>query len=257
MAKKEALTLEDVIDNTLSSGIFQPAYEPFLRKFPYGDGLYHAVLGHQFFVERVQYLKDQVIKNVYYMELLLTALDVKENIKDLSPLEALDINRIEVLTPDEEKLKIICKNAAKMLNDFVMICGYDCLTKALYAETELEPLKHLFINVTTTTKRRKVSYRDMYYSNDFYIESLEDALQIHYAQMEDLKKRLKMPFMMWNYKGYLVTKGVIEKAKQDLTTDGVATPHQYIEHIRKRYTKDSERYKYHYGLSQWYEFCDY
>lgn len=252
----EKLDLKTVLTRALNFGTITPGDEQFLKAQKHGKGLYHAVLGHWFFVERVGTIVKDLTMASYNLEAILFALDVKETIKDLSPLEALPINRIKVHEVNEKRLNFVQKSIARTLNDVVMICGYDCLTKALYEATQNDLIKKLFVGVTTTPEARKTDYKGMYFSDHFSLNTIEDCLQFLTAQINELKSRVKTPFVMFNYKGYLPTKTVIKEAILDLdgTDYDAAAPHHYVEYIRHRYTKDSDRYMAMYGLNQWTEF---
>ena len=253
----EKLDLKTVLTRALDLGGITPGDEQFLKAQKHGKGLYHAVLGHWFFVERTNDLIKDIKLASYNLEMVLIALDVKAGFKDLTPLEAFPINRIKTQELSKERLTTILFNTADLLNNFVMICGYDCLTKALYEATQNDLLKDLFIKVSCTPKQRKTDYQGMYES-DYYLNNVEAALQFLTAQINELKSRVKTPFVMFNYKGYLPTKTVIKGAILDLdgTDYDTAAPHHYVEHIKHRYTKDSDRYMGMFGINPWLEFTD-
>ena len=253
----EKLDLKTVINTGRMTGVLNHEQEVFLKKQQHGKGLYHAVLGHWFFVERTNDLIKDIKLASYNLEMVLIALDVKAGFKDLTPLEAFPINRIKTQELSKERLTTILFNTADLLNNFVMICGYDCLTKALYEATQNDLLKDLFIKVSCTPKQRKTDYQGMYES-DYYLNNVEAALQFLTAQINELKSRVKTPFVMFNYKGYLPTKTVIKEAILDLdgTDYDTAAPHHYVEHIKHRYTKDSDRYMGMFGINPWLEFTD-
>ena len=251
------LDLKTVLTRALNFGTINPGDEQFLMAQKHGKGLYHAVLGHLFFVERTNDLIKDIKLASYNLEMVLIALDVKENIKDLSPLEALQINRIKTQELTESRLKTILSSTAELLNNFLLVCSYDCLTKALYEATQNDRLKDLFIKVSCTPKQRKTDYQGMY-EGDYYLNNVEAALQFLTAQINELKSRVKTPFVMFNYKGYLPTKTVIKEAILDLdgTDYDTAPPLHYVEYIRHRYTKDSDRYMGMFGINPWLAFTD-
>lgn len=253
----EKLDLKTVLTRALNFGTITPGDEQFLKAQKYGTGLYHAVLGHLFFVERTNDLIKDIKLASYNLEMALIALDVKENIKDLSTLEALPINRIKTQTLNTERLNAILYSAADLLNGYVMICGYDCLTKALYEATQNDLIKNLFIKLPCTPKQRKTDYKGMY-GADFYLNNVEASLQFLTAQINELKSRVKTPFVMFNYKGYLPTKTVIKEAIEELngTDYEAAVPMHYVNYIRHRYTKDSDRYMGMFGLTPFIEFTN-
>ena len=251
------LDLKTVINTACLTGVLNHEQEVFLKKQQYGNALYNAALSRWFFVERVETIVKDLTMASYNLEAILFALDVKENIKDLTPLEALPINRIKAHEVNEKRLNFVQKSIARTLNDVVMICGYDCLTKALYEATQNDLIKKLFVGVTTTPEARKTDYKGMYFSDHFSLNTIEDCLQFLTAQMTELNKRIKTPFIMYNYKGYIPNRPVIKEAVLDVALQDdplIATPHSYIEHIRQRYTRDSDRYMAMYGLNQWIEF---
>ena len=253
----EKLDLKTVLTRALNFGNITPGDEQFLKAQKHGKGLYHAVLGHWFFVERTNDLIKDIKLASYNLEMVLIALDVKAGFKDLTPLEAFPINRIKIQELSKERLTTILFNTADLLNNFVMICGYDCLTKALYEATQNDLLKDLFIKVSCTQEQRKTDYQGMY-KGDYYLNNVEAALQFLTAQINELKSRVKTPFVMFNYKGYLPTKTVIKEAILDLdgTDYDTAAPHHYVEHIKHRYTKDSDRYMGMFGINPWLQFTD-
>lgn len=251
------LDLKTVLTRALNFGTITPEDEQFLMAQKHGKGLYHAFISSWYFTERVTDLLKDIKLASYNLEMVLIALDVKENIKDLSPLEALPINRIKTQELTESRLKTILSSTAELLNNFLLVCSYDCLVKALYEATQNEAIKRLILPVTATAKQRKTDYQGMYES-DYYLNNVEAALQFLTAQINELKSRVKTPFVMFNYKGYLPTKTVIKEAILDL--DGTeyesATPHHYVEYIRHRYTKDSDRYMGMFGINPWLAFTD-
>lgn len=251
------LDLKTVINTVCMTGVLTPEHEKFLKAQKYGKGLYHAVLGHYFFTERVNELLKDIKVVSYNIEMALIALDVKENIKDLSPLEALPINRIKAQVLNTERLNAILYSVADLLNGYVMICGYDCLTKALYEATQNDLLKDLFIKLSCTPKQRKTDYQGMY-KGDYYLNNVEAALQFLTAQINELKSRVKTPFVMFNYRGYLPTKTVIKEAIEELngTDYEAAVSMHYVNYIRHRYTKDSDRYMGMFGLTPFIEFTN-
>ena len=253
----EKLDLKTVLTRALNFGTITPGDEQFLKAQKHGKGLYHAVLGHLFFVERTNDLIKDIKLASYNLEMVLIALDVKAGFKDLTPLEAFPINRIKTQELSKERLTTILFNTADLLNNFVMICGYDCLTKALYEATQNDLLKDLFIKVPCTQEQRKTDFKGMY-EGDYYLNNVEASLQFLTAQINELKSRVKTPFVMFNYKGYLPSKAVIKEAISDL--DGIeyeaAVPMHYVNYIRHRYTKDSDRYMGMFGITPFIEFTN-
>lgn len=251
------LDLNKIIQNMFTFGNIAPDVGTYLKEQEHGKGLYHAITSSWYFTERVTDLLKDIKLASYNLEMVLIALDVKENIKDLSPLEALQINRIKAQELTESRLKTILSSTAELLNNFLLVCSYDCLVKALYEATQNEVIKRLILPVTATAKQRKTDYQGMY-EGDYYLNNVEASLQFLTAQINELKGRVKTPFVMFNYKGYLPTKTVIKEAILDLdgTDYGSATPHHYVEYIRHRYTKDSDRYMGMFGINPWLEFTD-
>lgn len=251
------LDLNEIIQNVFTFGNIAPDVGTYLKEQEHGKGLYHAIISSWYFTERVTDLLKDIKLASYNLEMVLIALDVKENIKDLSPLETLQINRIKTQELTESRLKTILSSTAELLNNFLLVCSYDCLVKALYEATQNEAIKRLILPVTATAKQRKTDYQGMY-EGDYYLNNVEASLQFLTAQINELKSRVKTPFVMFNYKGYLPTKTVIKEAILDL--DGTdyesATPHHYVEYIRHRYTKDSDRYMGMFGINPWLEFTD-
>lgn len=251
------LDLNEIIQNVFTFGNIAPDVGTYLKEQEHGKGLYHAIISSWYFTERVNDLIKDIKLASYNLEMVLIALDVKENIKDLSPLEALPINRIKTQELDESRLKTILSSTAELLNNFLLVCSYDCLVKALYEATQNEAIKRLILPVTATAKQRKTDFKGMY-EGDYYLNNVEASLQFLTAQINELKSRVKTPFVMFNYKGYLPTKTVIKEAISDLdgTDYDTATPHHYVEYIRHRYTKDSDRYMGMFGINPWLEFTD-
>lgn len=251
------LSLNEIIDYTLKFGFFQPDYTDFVRNREYGSAFFTTINGHWYASEFTEKTYTSVQRYIYLTELTLMSMDVKDAFKDLSPLEELPFDRIKSHEPTEQVLDIIFRRAAGLLNSIVIICSYDSLIKALYAETQLEPLKKLFIPVTTDPKKRNsFNMVDSYKLDNFPINNLEDALIFFTAQIDELKKRTGAKFPMFNYKGYIATKGVIEAVRKDLNKDNLdyIVP-SYADHIRKRYTKDSGHYMSRYGFRQWQDYC--
>lgn len=251
------MDLNEIIQNVFTFGTLAPDVGEYIKKQEHGKGLYHALVSSWYFTERVTDLLKDIKLASYNLEMVLIALDVKENIKDLSPLEALSINRIKAQELDEGRLKTILSSTAELLNNFMLVCSYDALVKALYEATQNEAIKRLILPVTATAKQRKTDVKGMYGEN-YYLNNVEAALQFLTAQINELKSRVKTPFVMFNYKGYLPTKTVIKEVILDLdgTDYEVATPNHYVDYIRHRYTKDSDRYLGMFGITQWLEFTD-